>query len=144
MARELQPQETDMLEQTLQIPAHQQNPQTPSTNSSTSTSGFRQNSNAAKPSNLRPIKRKHASSPARLVSASNRCSASTPHRPPHTHQEERGRRSDPSRSSFAILSTQTTSHQQRGQNPLGSKTTLTKDATSKNSAHRSNRPPALG
>ena len=29
MARELQPQETDMLEQTLQIPAHQQNPQTP-------------------------------------------------------------------------------------------------------------------
>src|SRR4249920_1835709 len=29
MARELQLQETDMLEQTLQIPAHQQNPQTP-------------------------------------------------------------------------------------------------------------------
>src|SRR5271167_1158017 len=29
MARELQPQETHMLEQTLQIPAHQQNPQTP-------------------------------------------------------------------------------------------------------------------
>ena len=29
MARELQPQETDMLEQPLQIPTHQQNPQTP-------------------------------------------------------------------------------------------------------------------
>ena len=29
MARELQPQKTDMLEQTLQIPAHQQNSQTP-------------------------------------------------------------------------------------------------------------------
>jgi DNA-binding protein H-NS len=29
MARELQPQETDMLEQTLQIPTQQQNPQTP-------------------------------------------------------------------------------------------------------------------
>ena len=29
MARELQLQETDMLEQTPQIPAHQQNPQTP-------------------------------------------------------------------------------------------------------------------